>query len=579
MSTTTARAGLMMNSRIRYRLAKPPSRAADRVPVARMSRTAGVALQAHHQVTGGSAEEEAVRQLDQVVDEPHGQAHVKPGLQLEQQVGAQERRQEVVSDDHADAGGEHQEQMVVVARDDFVDDEYGEQGQPERGEPDDQGCRDDPGHVLRLPEHRPQVPPGALRAAAAAVEVVGGLADDGDAGVRAAQVVHRHDPPPVRRVDDPDAVARGALEHDEMAELPVQDRSAGQVPKVVEVRPHAPCPQPVRARRVHDGQRGDAVAAGPGHVPQLAQVDALVEVAEHHGQAGRSAVGVLHLPDARDTPAHGVVPVPSIARNWRARRSASDSGRSTTDAWACRCASCATEAAAAPGSQPAGHQDGRLCQRREPGLLDGGVAGQLRAQAADPGRAPAGERDGEPPRARQVRAGHGRQQRGDRPGAAVDNRRACGALAGADDQRAEDGGDHQDERHPVSPVDPPGAEAHHAARGVAGRGHGTPAPPAGRSPPGWSPGPPGGLRASGTAGQFAERERQVPPVRRRSWPRPAPRAVPVAYGAEPAKTIAGGGLAPGRSRLAPGLPWPGRAPAPPHRRSRPSRSSGPPGGL
>src|SRR5207302_4630987 len=133
-----------------------------------------------------------------------------------------------------------------------------------------------------------------------------------------------------------------------MAELPVKDRSARQVPEVAEVRLHPSGPQPVRARGVHDGQRGDAVAAGPGHVPQLAEVDALGKVAEHHGQAGRSAVGILHLPDARDTPAHGAVPVPNIAPNWRARTSASDSERSTTDTRVRRCASCATEAAA-PG--------------------------------------------------------------------------------------------------------------------------------------------------------------------------------------------------------------------------------------
>src|SRR5439155_1259931 len=81
---------------------------------------------------------------------------------------------------------------------------------------------------------------------------------------------------------------------------------------------------------------------------QLAQVDVLAEGAEHHGQAGRSAVGVFHLPDAGDTPAHGALPVPSIAPNWRARTSASGSERSTTVAWVCRCASCA--AGAAPGS-------------------------------------------------------------------------------------------------------------------------------------------------------------------------------------------------------------------------------------
>src|SRR2546430_407771 len=84
-----------------------------------------------------------------------------------------------------------------------------------------------------------------------------------------------------------------------------------------------------------------------------------------------------------------------------------------------------------------------------------------------PAPAPAGERDGEPARARQVRAGHGRQQRGDRPAAAVDDRGARGALAGADHPHAGYGDDHEDERHPVSPVDPPGTEADHTARGVA----------------------------------------------------------------------------------------------------------------
>ena len=113
----------MTNSRIRYRLAKAAvqdrGHGAGREDVANRR----VALQAHHQVAGGSPEEEAVRQLDQVVDESHGQAHVKPCPQLEQQVGAQERGQEVVADDHADAGGEHDEKMVVVARHDFVDDQ------------------------------------------------------------------------------------------------------------------------------------------------------------------------------------------------------------------------------------------------------------------------------------------------------------------------------------------------------------------------------------------------------------------------------------------------------------------------
>ena len=124
-----------------------------------------------------------------MVDESHGQAHVKAGSQLDQQVGAQERGQEVVADDGADAEGEHEEKMMVAARDDLVDDERGEQGQPERGEPEEQGGHQDPDHILRLPEHRPQVTPGALGPRAGPVKVVRGLEDDRDPGVRAAQLV------------------------------------------------------------------------------------------------------------------------------------------------------------------------------------------------------------------------------------------------------------------------------------------------------------------------------------------------------------------------------------------------------
>src|SRR5579859_1732370 len=240
--------------------------------------------------------------------------------------------------------------MMVVTRDDFVDDECGEQGQPERGEPDDQGRRDGSDHVSRLPEHRPQVPPGARGAGTASPEVFRRLADDGDAGVGLAQVVHRHEPSPVGWVDHPDSAVRGALEHHEMVELPVQDRPARQVAEVSQIRPDAPGPQPAGARGADHRQRADAVAAGAGQVPQLAEVDALAEVAEHHGQACRAAVGMFHLPDVRDGPRHGEVPLLSIAWNWRARRPASDSERSTTDAWVRRLASCATEAAAAPES-------------------------------------------------------------------------------------------------------------------------------------------------------------------------------------------------------------------------------------
>src|SRR5262249_33725083 len=155
-------------------------------------------------------------------------------------------------------------------------------------------------------------PPGS-----APVEVTGRLEDDRNSGVGAAQVAQGHDPPPVRRVDDPGAAAGGPLEHGEVAGVPVQDRSVRQEPELTHVWLHAPGLQPVQAGRIDDGQRGDAVASGPGHIPQLAEVDALAEILEHHGETGGSAVGIFHLPDTRDRLAHGAAPWPSIEWSWR----------------------------------------------------------------------------------------------------------------------------------------------------------------------------------------------------------------------------------------------------------------------
>jgi hypothetical protein len=148
----------------------------------------------------------------------------------------------------------------------------------------------------------------ALRAGTAPVEGLGRLKQDGHAGVLAAHVVARHDPPSVGGVDDPDPGARGALEDHEVVEPPVQHGAARQVLEVAEVSLDPARPQPAGPGGAHQGQRGDAVPPGTGQVPQLAEVGPATEVAEHHGQAGRAAVGVLQLPDDRDPPAHGVLP-------------------------------------------------------------------------------------------------------------------------------------------------------------------------------------------------------------------------------------------------------------------------------
>jgi hypothetical protein len=80
------------------------------------------------------------------------------------------------------------------------------------------------------------------------------------------------------------------------------------VPEVAKVRLDPAGSQSAGPCGAYQGQRADAVPPGTGQVPQFAEVGAVTEVAEDHGQAGRATFGVLQLPDDRDLPAHGAVP-------------------------------------------------------------------------------------------------------------------------------------------------------------------------------------------------------------------------------------------------------------------------------
>jgi hypothetical protein len=84
----------------------------------------------------------------------------------------------------------------------------------------------------------------------------------------------------------------------------VEDGGGRQLLEVVEVRDHTPCAQAILLRRSGHGERVDTVAIGDGHLAQLVERHLLAVVGEHHGQAGGTAVGQLHLPDPGHSPAH-----------------------------------------------------------------------------------------------------------------------------------------------------------------------------------------------------------------------------------------------------------------------------------
>jgi hypothetical protein len=87
----------------------------------------GVALEAHHQVAGGPPEEKCIREVHQVLDESRRQADVEARAQLQQQVAPQQRREKEVADDPAHGGPGHQQEVPVVAGDDLIHQQPGQQ--------------------------------------------------------------------------------------------------------------------------------------------------------------------------------------------------------------------------------------------------------------------------------------------------------------------------------------------------------------------------------------------------------------------------------------------------------------------
>ena len=259
-----------------------------------------VALDPDEHPAGRAAGEEPVGQADEVGHEPVAEPPVEDGAQGDQEPGADDRRGEVVDHDADQADGEDGEQMAVGPGSDLVHDQARHDGQGHRRQPQQRRGDDDAGECPPFPGDEPEVAPGALPAPAPGHEAVPGGADDGDARVGLADLGQRQPPAAGRRIDDVDRLAPDLLQHHEVAEPPVEDRSRRQGGERVEIGGHPLGDEPVAPGGFHHRPGVDPVPVGPRLRPDLVQGEVEPVMGEGHGQTGRAAVGDLELRHERD---------------------------------------------------------------------------------------------------------------------------------------------------------------------------------------------------------------------------------------------------------------------------------------
>ncbi len=281
----------------------------------------GVALQPHHQVTGGPAQEERVGQVGQVPDEPGRDLPVQVRAQVQQDVGAHQGSQEVIGRYQCHRDGQDYQQVPVAVRHDAADHDRGEQRDGQRQHLHQRRQDHRPAGQDPLREDRPQVAVRGVRGPAAG-EACAGLQDDRHPGVGRAEGGGRNGPAPQGRVHHRDALPGHLLEHDEVVEVPVQDRSPRQAGEVAEVGPDRPRRQAVAVGGGEDPGGIGAVPPGACRLPQFRQGDVPSVIGQGHAHAGGGAVSHLELRYVGNAPTHRRPPIPNLLR---ARRSAAGS--------------------------------------------------------------------------------------------------------------------------------------------------------------------------------------------------------------------------------------------------------------
>ena len=152
-------------------------------------------------------------------------------------------------------------------------------------------------------------------------EALGGPQLQRHAGEMLGQLAPAHPALAPRRVQDDRAAGVGLLQHDEVAQVPVQDAGPAQLHQLVDLQPQRARGQMLCRGHRHQGAQAQARHRHRMALAQRQQVGAHPEMAQHHGQAGQAALGRLGLQHHRHARAHRQRDAQAVDQQLRLARS------------------------------------------------------------------------------------------------------------------------------------------------------------------------------------------------------------------------------------------------------------------
>jgi hypothetical protein len=185
---------------------------------------------------------------------------------------------------------------MVAAREHALDDERREHRQRQRERAQRDRRHDDACEQRGLRGELAEIAPHLAAAGGRGDEALRRLELERDAREVLAEPLDRDRAAAERRIDDVDGAATHALEHDEVVEVPVQDRTGRQVRQVLDLEPHAAAAQPELFRAAEDAERV-RTAVRAGDRARLVERHRSPVIPAHHREARGTAVGGLGLLD------------------------------------------------------------------------------------------------------------------------------------------------------------------------------------------------------------------------------------------------------------------------------------------
>jgi len=218
------------------------------------------------EIADGVLHEERVRQSHEVIDEIHAQLGIENRAEAQEQMRARERRQDLEDHERQRAERDDGECLGRAIGEDAIHHQPGDDGQREAEQlhqrRDDRDLHD---RALATEDPPEVVPPDVGVASPAGPEDLARRQDQRDPGELPAELLPIDQPASDGRVDDSHALARDAIEHDEVIERPVQNRASRKCFERFRLELHPSAEETVPEGGVED--RGCARTAGSGTDP------------------------------------------------------------------------------------------------------------------------------------------------------------------------------------------------------------------------------------------------------------------------------------------------------------------------